>query len=97
VPIFDFRPAIALYSVVTLTVQACASRATPAVTANAGAQLPIVARDVVFQTSVAPQPEEDLAAECRYELTLTDPSRSVRGIWVIFERSRDMLRYYQDV
>jgi dienelactone hydrolase len=51
---------------------------------------------VALQTSVAPQPEEDLAADCRYEITLMDRSRTVRGIWVIFDRGRDMLRYYGD-
>ena len=49
-----------------------------------------------FQTSVAVQPDEDLASECRYELTLPDPSRRVQGVWVIFDRGRDMLRYYGD-
>ena len=51
---------------------------------------------VVFQTSVAPQGDDDLASACRYEMTLTDPSRIVRGVWVIFDRGRDMLRYYGD-
>src|SRR2546430_2244211 len=51
---------------------------------------------VVFQTSVAPLAGEDLASPCRYELTLLDPSRTVRGVWVIFDRGRDMLRYYGD-
>lgn len=51
---------------------------------------------IVFQTSVAPQPDEDLRSACRYEITLTDPSRPVRGVWVIFDRGRDMLRYYGD-
>ena len=50
----------------------------------------------VFQTEVAPQPDEDLAAPCSYEMTLTDPSRRVTGVWVIFDRGRDMLRYYGD-
>ena len=54
------------------------------------------ASGVVWQTSVAPQADEDLAAACRYELTLTDPSRTVKGVWVIFDRGRDMLRYYGD-
>ena len=36
------------------------------------------------------------ASACRYEMTLTDPSRIVRGVWVIFDRGRDMLRYYGD-
>ena len=51
---------------------------------------------IVFQTSVAPQADEDLASACRYEITLMDPSRPVRGVWVIFDRGRDMLRYYGD-
>jgi dienelactone hydrolase len=51
---------------------------------------------VVFQTSVTPQPDEDLAAPCRYEITLTDPARTIKGVWVIFDRGRDMLRYYGD-
>jgi hypothetical protein len=51
---------------------------------------------IVLQTSVAPQPGEDLAADCRYELTLPDPSRTARDAWIIFERGRDMLRYYHD-
>jgi hypothetical protein len=60
------------------------------------AQPVIAAPGVVFQTAVALQPDEDLAAACRYEITLMDPSKTVKGIWVIFERSRDMLLYYQD-
>jgi hypothetical protein len=54
------------------------------------------AEGVVFQVSVAPQPDEDLAAPCQYEMTLTDPARTIRGAWVIFDRGRDMLRYYGD-
>jgi hypothetical protein len=60
------------------------------------AQRAIAAPGVMFQTSVAPQPDEDLAADCRYEITLLDPSRTVKGVWVIFDRGRDMLRYYGD-
>lgn len=58
--------------------------------ANVGAQ------GVVFQTSVAPKPEEDIAADCRYEITIPNPSRHIRAVWVIFDRGRDMLRYYGD-
>src|SRR5205823_8748356 len=86
----------ALCSVMTVTAQACAPVATPVAPANAGGQPAIVGQGVVFQTSVVPQPDEDLAAACRYEITLTSRSRRVQGVWVIFERSRDTLRYYQD-
>jgi hypothetical protein len=51
---------------------------------------------VVFQVSVAPSPDEDLASECQYELTLPDRTRTVESVWVIFDRGRDMLRYYGD-
>src|SRR5205807_674267 len=54
------------------------------------------AQGVVFQTSFAPKPEENIATDCRYEVTIPNPSRSVRAVWVIFDRGRDMLRYYTD-
>lgn len=58
--------------------------------------LTVAARPVVFQTSVAPQPDEDLASDCRYEITLANRTRTVRAVWVIFDRGRDILRYYGD-
>jgi hypothetical protein len=54
------------------------------------------AQGVVFQTSVSPEADEDIAAPCSYELTLLDPARSIKGVWVVFDRGRDMLRYYGD-
>ena len=54
------------------------------------------AEGVVFQGSVTPLPAEDLASDCRYEITLTDRTRPIQGVWVIFDRGRDMLRYYGD-
>jgi len=87
----------AMFLAATVTAQACARAATPVATgANGESQPAIAAQDLVFETSVTPQPDEDFAAACRYEITLTNPSRTVKGVWVIFERSRDMLLYYQD-
>jgi hypothetical protein len=54
------------------------------------------AAEAVYQVAVAPLPDEDLAAECRYELTLSDSPRPVRGVWVTFDRGRDMLRIHND-
>src|SRR4026209_2540279 len=56
----------------------------------------VVAQEIVFQGSVVPLPDEDLAADCRYELTLAKPTRTLQAVWVIFDRGRDMLRYYGD-
>jgi hypothetical protein len=85
-----------LYLTIAVVIQASASRATFLTGAAAGGQPPIVAEGTVFQMTVAPQPDEDLSDACKYELTLPNPSRGVQGVWVIFERSRDTLRYYQD-
>jgi dienelactone hydrolase len=91
------RSAGALFLAAAVTVQGCAIAATSATTAtNAGEQPATPKQGLVFQTSVTPQPDEDLAAACRYELTLMSPARTVRAVWVIFERSRDMLEYYRD-
>src|SRR5262245_2472785 len=54
------------------------------------------AREAVFQTSVAEQPDEDVASDCKYELTLPDASRTIRATWVIFERGRDIQNIYRD-
>jgi hypothetical protein len=62
----------------------CAARQAPAFTG------------IALQTSVAPLPDEDLKTPCGYELTLLDPARPVQAVWVIFDRGRDMLRYYGD-
>ena len=51
---------------------------------------------IALQTTVAPAPDEDVAAPCGYERTLVDPERPIKGVWVIFDRGRDMLRYYGD-
>jgi len=56
----------------------------------------LAAQGTVLQTSVTPLHDEDLASDCRYELTLLDRQRAIRGVWVIFDRGRDMLRMYAD-
>ena len=43
---------------------------------------------------MSPLPDEDLASACQYELTLTDRQRAIRGVWVIFDRGRDILQIY---
>ena len=54
------------------------------------------AQGVVFQTTVVPNPDEDIAADCHYEITIPNPTKPIRAVWVIFDRGRDMLRYYGD-
>jgi hypothetical protein len=88
---------VALLLGATVADQARPIAATPVTTAaNAEGQPAIAAQGMVFQTSVTPQPDEDLAAACRYEITLANSSRTIRAVWVIFERSRETLEYYRD-
>lgn len=54
------------------------------------------AHGVVFQTAVAPNPDEDILGDCRYEIMIPNPAEPIRAVWVIFDRGRDMLRYYGD-
>jgi dienelactone hydrolase len=49
-----------------------------------------------YETSVKPAPDEDLARDCRYELTLPNPTRPIRAVWVIFERGRELTTFYRD-
>jgi hypothetical protein len=56
----------------------------------------VAAQGAVFQSQVAALPDEDLASDCRYEITLPDRTKTIKGVWVIFDRGRDMLRYYGD-
>ena len=49
-----------------------------------------------FETSVSPRADEDIAEACRYEMTMTAPSRRIKGVWVILERSLGTLEYYRD-
>jgi len=56
----------------------------------------LAVREAVFETSVAAHADEDVASDCRYELTLPEPSRTIRATWVIFERGRDIGQIYRD-
>src|SRR5947209_7124400 len=54
------------------------------------------AMPVLFQTSVTAQPDEDLAADCGYEITIPVPDKPIEAVWVVFDRGRDVQRYYGD-
>jgi len=56
----------------------------------------LATREAVFETAVAAHPDEDVASDCQYELTLPDPSQTIRATWVIFERGRDIRQIYRD-
>jgi hypothetical protein len=49
-----------------------------------------------FETAVTPLPNEDIAADCHYTLTIPDPSHPIRATWVIFDRGHDVHDLYSD-
>ena len=49
-----------------------------------------------YETTVAPLPTENFAAPCQYEMTLPAGARAVRAAWVIFDRGRDITKFYSD-
>jgi hypothetical protein len=84
-------PTSALYLATILT-----TTVSPRVPATAEATRTTSEHVATFETSVAPRADEDIAEACRYEMTVTAPSRRIKGVWVIFERSLGTLKYYQD-
>src|SRR5262252_2326711 len=49
-----------------------------------------------YETLVKPAQDEDLAGDCRYELTIPNPTHPIRAVWVIFERGRELTTFYRD-
>jgi pimeloyl-ACP methyl ester carboxylesterase len=49
-----------------------------------------------FQTTVQPQPKEDLAQSCHYELTLAAGKQKVHGVWVVYDRGPQITSFYSD-
>lgn len=54
------------------------------------------AQSTRYETIVQPLPNEDLAQPCKYELTIPDGVRSIRAVWVIFDRGRELAALYRD-
>ena len=85
------------FSAITLTAQACAPVASPVATATAGRQPATLAPDVGNRRPpLLRRLMKTWLQRAGTELTLINSARRVAGVWVIFERSLDMLRYYQD-
>lgn len=49
-----------------------------------------------FETVVTPLQNEAFAGPCHYDLTLPAGRKTVRAVWVTFDRGRDIMRFYSD-
>ena len=49
-----------------------------------------------FHTTVQPQPKEDLAKSCHYDLTLVAGKQKFRGVWIIYDRGPQITAFYSD-
>jgi len=55
---------------------------------------PVLAR--TYHTTVTPLPGETLAGPCRFEMSLPGANKTVRGVFVVFDRGRDIMKFYSD-
>ena len=51
---------------------------------------------VRYETAVTPLPNEDIASDCHYTLTIPAPDHRIRAVWVIFDRAQDVHDLYSD-
>ena len=49
-----------------------------------------------FETTVVPLASETLAGPCHYDLTLPSGHRTVRAVWVTYDRGLDIMKFYSD-
>jgi len=49
-----------------------------------------------FETAVTPLPGEDIGSPCHYKLNIQIPKHTIRIIWIIFDRGRDVHDLYND-
>lgn len=49
-----------------------------------------------FETTVSPQPGEDIAQDCHYQMLLPNGDAGARGLWVIYDRGPQITSFYSD-
>lgn len=55
-----------------------------------------VAQTIRVETAVTPLPNEDIASDCHYTLTIPAPNYPIRAVWIIFDRGHDVHDLYSD-
>ncbi len=49
-----------------------------------------------LETVVTPLPKENFAGPCHYDIIFPAGPRSVRAVWVMFDRGEDIMKFYSD-
>jgi hypothetical protein len=49
-----------------------------------------------YQTTVTPLPDENFSGPCHFDITLPAGNHRIRAVWVIFDRGRDIMKFYSD-
>ena len=49
-----------------------------------------------WQTLVSPLPEEEILAACEYRMVIPGKTAAVKAAWIVFDRGRDYLQWYED-
>lgn len=50
----------------------------------------------VYSTTVMPRADDNIMSPCQYELTLPQTNVAMRGVWVMFDRGREVVDFYND-
>jgi dienelactone hydrolase len=53
-------------------------------------------RTTSFHTVVAPQPGEDVANPCEYELRILSAKKRIHGLFVVFQRGPELQHFYEE-
>ena len=56
----------------------------------------LLAQAQSYQTTVTPLANEDFAQPCNYDIAFPAGARTVRAVWVTFDRGRDIMKFYSD-
>ena len=54
------------------------------------------AQPLRFTTTVEPLLNENLIGPCSFELSVPNPTKQVRAVWITYDRGYDISRYYSD-
>jgi hypothetical protein len=49
-----------------------------------------------YRTTVAPLADENFVGPCRYDMSFAAGNHPVHAVWVLFDRGRDIMKFYSD-
>lgn len=92
-PANSFRYDFPLLVIPVLCLRVCLAMLPPATLALAANR---VSQPQAFKSTVPNLPDENLVGSCSFELTIPNPAKPIRAVWITYDRGYDVSRYYSD-